>query len=263
METSIYFFTGTGNSLKIAKLLSEELGNCELIPIAKVWQIEKVSSISRNIGFVFPLYYFGLPKIVYEFIEKLIPDKSDYFFAVVTSAEDKNELPFQQINNILKLKGKKLSSGFTINMPNNYIMGYDVSSETHKKKVFDDIPYQIQSFIEIVKEKNENLVKESFEKEKEREKKVNSSFHTEVNEMDKSFYTTDNCNSCGICEKVCPVNNIKLINEKPKWHHKCQLCLACMHFCPEVAIQFGSDTLEAGRYHHPEISIQEIINQKL
>lgn len=262
METSIYFFTGTGNSLKIAKLLSEELENCELIPIAKAWQMEEVSSNSRNIGFVFPLYYFGLPKIVYEFIGKLVSDKSNYFFTVITSAEDKNDFPFQQINNILKLKGKKLSSGFIINMPNNYIMGYDVSSETHKKKVFENIPLQIQSITEIIKAKNENLNKESLEKEKNREKKVNIYFHTEVNEMDKSFYATDNCNSCGICEKVCPVNNIKLENEKPKWHHKCQLCLACMHFCPEIAIQFGTDTLKAGRYHHPEITVQDIINQK-
>ncbi|MFX1496913.1 MAG: EFR1 family ferrodoxin [Promethearchaeota archaeon] len=262
MDTTIFFFTGTGNSLNIAKVLAENLGDCELIPIAKTGQTEKIESVTENVGFIFPLYYFGLPQIVYNFLEKLSPYKSEYFFSVITSAEDKNEFPFQQINNALKIKGKKLNSGFFINMPNNYIMGYNVSSEAHKRKLFDKVPNQVQSISEMIKQKKDNLNKEILEKIIERNARINKNFRNEVNEMDESYYATENCNGCGICEKVCPVNNIKIINGTPKWHHKCQLCLACMHFCPEQAIQFGNDTLKAGRYHHPEISIQEIINQK-
>ncbi|MHA2473730.1 MAG: EFR1 family ferrodoxin, partial [Promethearchaeota archaeon] len=88
INTTIYYFTGTGNSLTIAKSLEEHIENCELIPIAKLWQVKNIKSTSEKIGFVFPLYYSGLPKIVFDFISKIDLGKSDYFFSVVTSGGD-------------------------------------------------------------------------------------------------------------------------------------------------------------------------------
>jgi len=64
MKTTIYYFTGTGNSLNIAKNLSEKLDKCELVPIAKVWEDDHLASSAEKVGFIFPLYYAGLPKIV-------------------------------------------------------------------------------------------------------------------------------------------------------------------------------------------------------
>ncbi len=54
----------------------------------------------------------------------------------------------------------------------------------------------------------------------------------------------------------------RLTDGIPQWQHKCQHCLACINFCPENSIQFGEKTLKTGRYHHPEIKLKEIINQK-
>jgi Fe-S-cluster-containing hydrogenase component 2 len=61
---------------------------------------------------------------------------------------------------------------------------------------------------------------------------------------------------------VCPVNNIIIVDGKPHWQHRCQQCLACLHYCPEIAIQYGDKTLKKGRYHHPEVSAKDLINQK-
>ena len=99
-------------------------------------------------------------------------------------------------------------------------------------------------------------------KKKNRLGKLNKSFIEKVNESDKSFYSDNNCTSCGICEKICPVNNIIIIDGKPQWQHKCQQCLACINLCPEKSIQFGTKTLKTQRYHHPEITVQDITNQK-
>ncbi|MFX0032138.1 MAG: EFR1 family ferrodoxin [Candidatus Hodarchaeota archaeon] len=262
MKTTIYFFTGTGNSLRVAKLLAESLGDCELVAIAKVWKVEKIESTSENVGFVFPLYYFGLPKIVYDFLHKLITDESSYFFSVITSAEDLNDFPFQQINNILKMKGKELKVGSIINMPNNYIIGYDVTPEVRQSKLFEIMVEKIRLISEVIKSGGKNITEEILEREAERHERINREFREGVNKMDELFYATDSCNNCGICVKVCPVNNIKLKNGIPEWQHNCQLCLACLHFCPETAIQYGKDTLKVGRYHHPEILLKDITNQR-
>ena len=261
METTIYFFTGTGNSLKIAKALAEKLKDSELIPIAKIWQIENLSSTTEKVGFIFPLYYSGLPKIVHDFINKLDLNKSNYLFIVITSAGDINEQPLQQLNKILQSKAKALSAGFFVTMPSNYIIGYEVPSEEYQKKCFEKASSQVELISEIINNRKENLNQVIFEKDVSRSERINNSFREEVLQSDKSFYADENCTRCSICERVCPVNNIILVEGKPQWQHKCQQCLACINFCPEKSIQFGTDTLETQRYHHPEITLQEIIDQ--
>jgi len=33
----------------------------------------------------------------------------------------------------------------------------------------------------------------------------------------EEFYSNSKCSGCGICEKVCLSNKIKLINKRPEW----------------------------------------------
>ena len=262
MKTTIYYFTGTGNSLKVAKNLSEKLEDCELVPIAKVWEDDRLASSSEKVGFIFPLYYAGLPKIVYDFLSKIKLAKSNYFFAVVTNAGDINTTPLQQIETILKTKSKTLSAGFFILMPNNYIIGYDIHSEARQKEFFEEANKKIETIHKTIEKNENNLDKDFFEKRRIRSEKFNKNFRDSVYESDKSFYAEDSCTNCGICVNICPVNNIVLIEEIPQWQHKCQQCLACINFCPEKCIQFGDKTLKTQRYHHPEITIKDLINQK-
>jgi flavodoxin len=262
MKTTIFYFTGTGNSLKIAKDLSERLEESALIPIARIWEMENIQTKSEKVGFVFPLYWSGLPKIVYDFINNLNLNKPNYIFAVITSAGDINEQPLQQLAKLLKAKGKMLSAGFYITMPSNYIIGYDIASQERQKEYFQKATKEVELISETVKNERENIGNDIFEKDVSRSARINKKFHDEVNTSDDSFYADENCTSCGICEKVCPLNNINLIDGTPKWQHKCQQCLACINYCPEESIQFGDETLKTQRYQHPEITIQEIINQK-
>jgi len=256
MKTTIYYFSGTGNSLKIARDVAERLEECELVPIAKVWQQDQLASTSDKVGFIFPLYYFGLPKIVYDFINSIELAKSNYFFAVVTRAGGVDGAPLQQLDNILKTKTKKLNAGFFVRMPSNFIIGYNTDSEAIQKEFFEKAINQVEKITNILKENGEN-----FQIETNISERMNKKFRDKVYASDKLFYANENCTNCGICESVCPVNNIVLTEGLPQWQHKCQQCLACINFCPEKAIQFGNKSLETGRYHHPEITVQDIMNQ--
>jgi MinD superfamily P-loop ATPase len=91
---------------------------------------------------------------------------------------------------------------------------------------------------------------------------LNKNFRENVLKSDKEFYADEKCTSCGDCEHVCPVNNIRIVESKPEWLHHCQQCLACINYCPEKAIQYNSKTLSFGRYHHPEINIEVISQQQ-
>jgi flavodoxin len=50
MKTTIYWFSGTGNSLKIAKDLAEKLEDTELIPMAKAWKEECIAVETERVG---------------------------------------------------------------------------------------------------------------------------------------------------------------------------------------------------------------------
>jgi ferredoxin len=59
----------------------------------------------------------------------------------------------------------------------------------------------------------------------------------------------DVCTRCGLCAKVCPVDNIK--GTPPAWIHneRCTCCLACYHHCPVHAINYGSITRQRDQYY--------------
>jgi MinD superfamily P-loop ATPase len=147
-------------------------------------------------------------------------------------------------------------------MPNNYIIGFDIHPEARQKEFFENAQNQIEGITKTVSLKENNISKDIFEKDLNRADKFNSKFREDVNQSDKSFYVDDNCSSCGICEEICPMNNIIMEEGKPQWQHRCQQCLACINFCPERSIQIGKSTLKTKRYHHPDITKYDIKNQK-
>ncbi|MFW9896289.1 MAG: EFR1 family ferrodoxin [Candidatus Thorarchaeota archaeon] len=262
MKTNIYYFSGTGNSLTIARSICKKLEDCELIPIVKEMEKKNLKSTTEKVGFIFPLYYAGLPKIVYDFVEKIDLSESNYFFTVIASAGGTIKFSFQQLEKILNSKAQKLHLGFIIAMPTNYIIAYETHSEEQQKMRFEYASKQVEVISEMIKNGEENIDKEILEKDFTRADRFNTKFRERVNESDKSFYVDNNCNSCGMCEEICPTNNIIMIEGKPKWQHKCQQCLACINYCPERSIQFGTETEKMGRYHHPEIKVQDIKAQK-
>jgi NAD-dependent dihydropyrimidine dehydrogenase PreA subunit len=80
--------------------------------------------------------------------------------------------------------------------------------------------------------------------------------------LDEALWVDEKCDSCGICMRVCPVDNILMSQSEsptPVWQHKCVNCLACYHHCPKEAIQFGKEE-PMERYRHPEIELEEIIS---
>lgn len=259
MKTTIYYFTGTGNSLKIAKDLSQRLDECELIPIAKNVHQKDIISRSEKVGIVCPLYFGGLPEIVVDFLEKITFEKTKYIFSVVSRGTARIRGALSQINKLLKEKKKDLNAGFYTYMPGNYIINYDIIPNERQQFLFQKTNRKINRIAQIIKNNKYKIEKEMYLRGA---LVLNNRFRQKVNNCDDKFMVNENCNSCGICKKICPINNIIIINGNPHWQHRCQLCLACIHFCPQEAIQYGTETINRKRYHHPEITIDDMTNQK-
>ncbi len=246
METTIYYFSGTGNTKFFADQVAKNLGECELVSISSIIDNKTIICEGR-VGIFFPTYVWGLPEIVDRFMRKANLSKVDYLFMGATGGGSAGQI-FRQAQRVLQEKKIKLNYGFFSKLPGNATNVYNAFSE----------------------EKCEELKLNSIDKAKEVTRNINNSVTTiekfhfiftflhkvmyggfikALPTMDSNYIITNDCNGCGICEEVCPMTNIKMQSEKPQFMGSCQGCLACYNRCPEVAIHVKNDKLKK-RYRY-------------
>ena len=237
----IYYFSGTGNSKWVAKQLALKTGDIAVNMV----ECSVVSSINnQTIGIVFPIYAWGVPEPVLEFLKKLV-GKSAYTFGVCTCGADAGNA-MDKLSNIIPLNSK-----YSVAMPSNYIMGADVESDeiivskiAKAKEKLDAIAEQVlaRQSVDDVNKGNLPWIKSNL---------ANFGFNKFARST-KPFNVTDSCTACGQCAKNCPVNTIRIIDGKPHWSKKCYQCTACINCCPVKAIEYGKATFARSRYQFKE-----------
>jgi ferredoxin len=258
MKTTLYYFSGTGNSYVVARDIGALLGDAELVPVTRALR-NGVRGQSDNIGIVFPVYMWGMPLVVVEFCKKLKPVDAKYFFAVCTCGGFQGGT-LQQADELLKNNGIKLSAGFSIKMPGNYTPMYGAISAIKQQKMFAEEKEKVKAIVERVRAlKNLPVEKNNFILNYI----VSVIFYKfsapHIPEMDKKFYADSKCTGCGLCASICPAKNIVIKEKMPAWQHKCYQCFACLQWCPEEAIQYGESTKDRKRYRHPDVKVDDFL----
>ena len=241
----VLYFTGTGNSLYIAKRIGNEYYSIPKLEKERLFDFE-----DEKIGIVFPCYYNSVPKIVEEFLNK-VSLKSKYVFGIITyggfsgatrghllEIGRRNGIEFSYINEML--------------MVDNYLPVYDVNKEVQnqaKKNIEENLGKIIKDIANGRRYiKNTSVIMKGI-------KFVSEKFYD--NEFEKKFTVDNNCNGCKTCEKVCPVNNIK-VDRKPVFNNNCQHCLSCIHNCPKRAISIKKEKNKA-RFINENVTLKELI----
>jgi ferredoxin len=258
MKTKLYFFTGTGNSLKISRDLAAKLGETEIIPIAKVVNSEKIEIDSDFAGIVFPVYMWGMPLIVKRFAEKISVSPNTYLFSVINYGGWQGGTT-HQLKGILAKKGLKLSASLGIKMPGNYLPMYGAIDENKQQKMFNDETEKLNYIVDCIKNKKHIIETDSIIVKWFFYDFIYKFSSPHINKMDKSYFADEKCNACKICEQICPVKNIVMENKKQKWLGKCEQCVACIQWCPAQAIQYGKSTAAKKRYHCPGITVKDLM----
>lgn len=266
MRIPIYYFSGTGNSLMIAKNIAAELQGAEVLSIAELIGKREIDVKEKCIGIIFPLYYQVVPVIVQEFIKRLQFHEDCYVFSVVTCGY-RVGISMNLISELLMGQGVQLAAGFHIKMPYNFIIngiGLKPPTEQRQKHIFDKAKKQITHICKIICNREQvGIIQKPFVKHIHPYSRFNEeALANALRHSAKNFSVGATCNSCGLCRRICPVQNIMLIDGKPQWNDKCEQCLACINWCPQKAIEFGNVTQKINRYHNPNISAKELYYNK-
>ncbi len=246
----IFYFSGTGNSKWVAEQLAMLTGD-EAKSITSVTKNDGPSAIfcagkEERLGLVFPIYAWGAPKIVNEFIKSMQIKPEVYMYAVCTCGDEAGRA-MQKLRAHFPWK-----AAWSISMPNNYIPMSDVDSpELEKAKLLkarERIPEIVEKIaaracVNEVNKGSSAWVKSGI---------VNPLFNVFARST-KPFIVDDTCIGCGLCEHNCPCGAIRLVDGKPTWMKKtCLQCMACIQRCPQRAIQYGKATRTRGRYSFTE-----------
>lgn len=264
MKTVIWYFTGTGNSLAAAKQIAAALGDTELVPIASLKDTPgKIVPAADRAGIVCPVYDAGLPVIVKELAERLDIGAVPYAFGIVTLGGT-GISALHQLNAIL-LRGcrRKLDAAFAVKMPGNFPpLAVPPSGET-KDAILRNADADLAA-IAVAIQKGQAMPPGFSPLSSLMRTLIYPPFARHVHECGTRFLAEDTCTSCGTCAKVCPVGNIVMEKGRPVWLQKCELCCACLHFCPVEAIQlnFFRGTKGRGRYRHPDLKAEDMKIQR-
>ena len=249
----IYYFSGTGNSLHVARHLADALGE-SLCPMAPILLSSSGEGKGEGaIGLVLPVYAWGIPSVVEQFVRNLIlpsPRRGAggeaFLYAVMTCGDDMG-----YADKVLeKALGRKLDAVFSVQMPNTYVClpGFDVDSDDVCKAKYAKEEARVKEIAACIAERKpvRQLNRGLFPWTKSY---VIRPLFNRYLVTDKYFHVdASKCISCGKCRKSCPVGNI-VLDEIPKWQSNCAGCLACYHACPYHAINYGSRTQKKGQYN--------------
>ena len=257
MKNVIYYFTGTGNSLAIAKKIAAALGECELVPITSLPDT-KIAPVADRVGIICPVYFLGLPLMVAEFAGRFDRSNAGYTFAVVTYGGSGSEPTLRQLDAAIKKQdGRGLDAGFSVKMPGNYILMYDTLSKENCDSLFAAAEKRLAEIVPAIGRNEHTALPRSL---------AGALIHaiaypwfvSHARTKSREFTVSDACTSCGTCAAICPADNIEIVEGRPVWKDRCELCLGCLQLCPAQAIQAGPKTATRSRYHNPEIALAEL-----
>jgi len=258
----ILYFSGTGNSYYIAKKISDSIEGSKLQDIATLFkEADFHHDVDDELVFVYPVYAFLLPLMVEGFFKHLKIKRGAKVY-LVSNCAGKNMPVNSHVKKIIERKKGNVNASYEVQMPSNYIPFGGAEPDSKIKNLFDNADKKIEKIINAIKSnesghfENGNFFYRLFSKP------LWKFFVIGIKTKGgKGFSQNGRCNSCGICQKLCPSNNIELFEGKPICGDNCEQCMGCLQFCPQEAIELGKSKGKR-RYHNPRVKAAELFRNK-
>ncbi len=234
MKKVIYYFTGTGNSMRAAEVIGKALGGATLVSMRV--NPDTVSAEDADvIGFVYPVYHWTMPAPAVRFVEALKINPKAYIFAVAMPSFILG-IACERCAGLIEAKGGKLSYGNVVHCVANYVIVYPPFP--FPKFQVPRMEKKISAIASEIAARTLRDYPRASKRVLKKRDKVMTPYLEVQKYADYPFTVSESCVSCGLCAKVCPCHNIEIQNGRPAFLHQCAQCMACVVNCPKRAIGY-------------------------
>lgn len=250
-KVEIYYFSGTGNSKNCALWFAERVreagAECLIHDIARIDRTNIQAPDSRTLlVFASPVHGFNYPPVMINFLLRF-PKGNSPVVLINTRAgmlirrwitPGLSGIAFYLAAIILALKGYSFRAFYPVNLPSNWIFLH---------------PGLTKRAVEYLHEKNKERVTRFADAMMQGKKNFRSVFEIVQDALiapislgyyfvgrfflAKTYIASSACDTCGVCEKNCPVKAITMIDGRPYWTIHCESCMKCLGSCPKKAIE--------------------------
>lgn len=256
MKIGILFFSGTGNTASLVKVIKSTLeanGNTvEARKLESGW----FTNADEFDYFIFasPKHYEYIPLFFIKWINTNVNKlKSNVHGAVFLTGGADMATGYTKLIKILEKKNIYVNSTKTIKMASNYTLVSNKDfNEVKASESCKEGEKIARDFAISISNNKGNLEKASYLMECLC-KNVSFAFGKRVHRSSKHFSISDECINCKICENACPTQNIALTKNKKKFGEKCIMCTRCLNICPKNAILYKGNRVKQYRVNIKEI----------
>ena len=244
------YFSGTGNTAYCLKqfLMAYE-GKAKMYSIEEAQVLDRIKE-SKDILFAHPIQYSNMPRLIHDFIcdhKELWKGKNIYVMTTMgLFSGDGSGMTAR----LLKKYGANIIGGLHVPMPDSVA---DVKA----------LKRPLEKNRETVA-KSTKLIQNAAQKMKEGKPTQNGLsigshflgligqrlyfYHKTKDYTDQLKINKGKCIGCGLCSKICPMQNISIADHKAVAGSKCTMCYRCISQCPNKAITLlGKEVVEQSR----------------
>lgn len=239
----ILYFSATGNNKYIAETIAHTLHDeCKSI-VDCIRDNQYTFKDEDVLGVIVPTYFWSLPHIVTEYLDKIKIDRCHYTFFLASYGTTTG------MAGHVACKKYPFDAYYSVIMPDTWTPVFDLTNTTRVNKWLDEGNKQL----EVVIEKIKNRVSGNHIDRKLPVciAKIPSMYMYHTERKTKKLRVDENCIGCGLCMRKCPVKAIEMKEKRPVWvKEECEMCLGCLHRCPRFAIYYGKSK-KHGQYKNP------------
>ena len=232
----IYVFSGTGNTLKVAREYAKALG-VETMICSMTSSFDELPSPEgfALVGIGYPVHAFNAPHIVEKFVRWLKCDSRKPLFLFHTGGEGLclNDSSSASIRHILGRCFDILSERHYV-MPYNMIFRHSDAMVKHMVTYMRRlVPLHAKSILSCQHERFRLMPLRHL---------LSVILRIEwiyARVQGRYMKAGMECSGCGLCVRSCPMGNIRMEDGRPVFGNDCMLCVRCSFSCPDNAVSIG------------------------
>jgi ferredoxin len=267
LKLLMLYFSGTGNTSYVAHYLARKLGHLPIEICLKSVERQPAQTAAGFdvLAFGFPIYACDSPSFLHGYLSRLVPGDGRGAFVFSTQGAFPGGAVTHNLRRLAE-RGYVPLGGGTIAMPGSDGLALVRKNSWFARSALNKDYDHLKSADRLATRMAETLMAlcqgqppEAHRQELSRGSVSRASdwvwaylYDLVCDRFRTRFRADGRCAGCGLCARICPVNNVEMRSGRAHIGDLCGLCMRCLHNCPQEAIQIGTMTIDRFRWRGPK-----------